>query len=348
MTRARTKSRAAVEIFTFGDPEPVLERRQLFELFETTHNGRWYEPPVPPTQLGQLFSAMSSHHQSAILLKRDMLAGAFAPSRWLSRADFARWVLDWLIFGNAYMERVDNNAGRLLSLRPSPAAYTRVGVKPDQFWFLLGKQASVIRQAHEFRPGTVHHLIEPDPLQEIYGQPQYMSSLHSGLLNEAATLFRRKYFKNGAHLGFVLVNTSETMSDKDSDAIREALRQGKGAGNFRNLYLHVPKGTKDTVDIKPIGEVSAKDDFLNIKEITGQDMMISHRTPPILVAQMPKNTGGFGNVLDATDVFYELVIMPIQQRLLELNDWLGLEAVRFNPRPERSSGTGQARIAPAI
>lgn len=27
--------------FTFGDPEAVLDRRELFDLFETVHNGRW-------------------------------------------------------------------------------------------------------------------------------------------------------------------------------------------------------------------------------------------------------------------------------------------------------------------
>ncbi|MCJ2189152.1 hypothetical protein [Novosphingobium beihaiensis] len=44
---------------------------------------------------------------------------------------------------------------------------------------------------------------------------------------------------------------------------------------------------------------------------------------------MPKNTGGFGNVTDAAAVFYEMEIVPIQQRMLEVNEWLRVEAVRF-------------------
>jgi hypothetical protein len=37
---------------------------------------------------------MAAHHQSAILLKRNLLVSSFVPSRWLSKADFARWALD--------------------------------------------------------------------------------------------------------------------------------------------------------------------------------------------------------------------------------------------------------------
>lgn len=319
---------AGAQIFTFGDPEAVLDKRDLFDLFETTHNSKWFEPPIPMVALGKTYR-MASHHQSAILLKRNLLAGSFVPSRWFTRAEFASWALDWLIFGNAYLERIDNLANRPMQLRQSPAAYTRVGVKPDVFWFV---RSPVLGQAHEFRPGSVFHLSEPDPLQEIYGMPEYLSALQSGLLNEAATLFRRRYYKNGSHAGFILYISEEGLTEKDSGSIRKALRDAKGPGNFRNLYLHIPKGKKDGVQLLPIGEVSAKDDFLNIKDVTRDDILAAHRVPPQLLGVVPKNTGGFGNVIDAASTFYELEILPIQNRMLELNEWLGLEAVKFTPR----------------
>jgi PBSX family phage portal protein len=325
----------AADMFTFGEPEAVLDRRELFDLFEVYHNSRWFEPPIPPVSLGKTLR-MAPHHQSAIMLKRNLLAGSFAPTRWLNRSDFSRWVLDWIIFGNAYLERIDNISSRPMALKPIPAAYTRVGIDPGVFWYVTSR-SDLFNQAAAFRKGTVHHLIEPDPLQEIYGAPEYLSALQSGLLNEAATIFRRRYYKNGSHAGFILYVSEEGFGEKDSNAVRQALRDSKGPGNFRNLYVHIPKGKKDGLQILPIGEVTAKDDFLNIKDITAQDLLVAHRTPPILVAMMPKNTGGFGNVLDATDTFFELEIVPIQQRLLEVNDWLGLEAVAFTPRPKRTA-----------
>jgi capsid portal protein len=62
----------------------VLDRREMFDLFEVAHRGRWYEPPIPHAGLGRCYR-MAAHHQSAILLKRNLLVSGFVPSRWLSR-----------------------------------------------------------------------------------------------------------------------------------------------------------------------------------------------------------------------------------------------------------------------
>lgn len=319
------------DLFTFGDPEAVLDRRELFDLFETIDNGRWYEPPVPPVALGKTYR-MAPHHQSALLLKRNLLVGSFMPSRWLARSDFSRWALDFLLMGNGYLERQDNLAGRPLKLAPSLAAYTRVGVKPGQFWFV--RPGLGLGQAHEFRPGSVHQLMEPDPLQEVYGQPEYLSALQSGLLNEAATIFRRRYYKNGSHAGFILYVSEAGFNQADSERLKQQLGQAKGVGNFRNLYLHIPGGKKDGVQIMPVSEVAAKDNFLEIKEATRDDVLAAHRVPPQLLGVVPKNTGGFGNVIDAAKTFYGLEIVPIMRRMEEVNDWLGLQAITFKPMAE--------------
>jgi PBSX family phage portal protein len=317
---------SGVSAFAFGDAVSVLDRREIFDLFEVANNGRWYEPPISPAGLGRAYR-MAPHHQGPILLKRNMLVSSFIASRWLSKANFARWALDWLIFGNAYLENVPNLAGRPAMLRPSPAAWTRVGLKPDQFWFAPRTYSSA--DATEFATGRVHHMAEPDPMQEIYGMPEYLSALQSGLLNESATLFRRKFYINGSHAGYILYVGEEGFSEKDSEALRKAMRESKGPGNFRNFFLHIPKGKPEGVKILPIGEVGAKDNFLDIKNVTAEDMLAAHRTPPQLCGIVPKNTGGFGNVVDAARTFYHLEIVPIQDRMLEVNDWLGLPAVAF-------------------
>jgi len=311
--------------FAFGDAVPVLDRREIFDLFEVANNGRWYEPPISQVGLGRCYR-MAAHHQSAILLKRNLLVSSYVPSRWLSKSDFSRWALDWLIFGNGYLESVPNLAGRPAALKPSPAAFTRVGLKAGQFFYVPGMW---LKDATEFRTGSVHHLLEPDPMQEIYGMPEYLSALQAGLLNEAATLFRRKYYINGSHAGYILYVSEENFSEEDSKKMREAMRQSKGPGNFRNFFLHISKGKPEGVKVIPIGEVGAKDAFTDIKDMTAQDMLAAHRTPPQLLGIVPKNSGGFGNVVDAARTFYQLEIVPIQQRMLEVNDWLGSQALAF-------------------
>jgi PBSX family phage portal protein len=244
----------------------------------------------------------------------------------LSRADFARASLDYLVLGNAYLERRNAISGRAMQLVSSLAKYTRRGVESGRYFFLHG-----FGKEHEFKHGSVFHLIEPDLHQEIYGLPEYMSALQSALLNESSTLFRRKYYINGSHAGYILYVSDPSQSEDDINAIREALRNSKGPGNFRNLFLYSPNGKKDGVQVIPISEVAAKDEFLGIKNATRDDILAAHRVPPQLLGIMPNNTGGFGDVSKAALVFAKNELEPLQDRLREVNDWIGTEVVRFAP-----------------
>ncbi len=44
------------------------------------------------------------------------------------------------------------------------------------------------------------------------------------------------------------------------------MRDTKGMGNFRNLFMYAPNGKKDGIQIIPLSEVATKDDFFNIKK----------------------------------------------------------------------------------
>ena len=78
-------------------------------------------------------------------------------------------------------------------------------------------------------------------------------------------------------------------------------------------------------------QVAAKDEFTGIKDATRDDLLAAHRVPPVLMGVMPNNSGGFGDVEKAAKVFSINELAPIQESLKELNDWLGIDVVRFNP-----------------
>ena len=44
---------------------------------------------------------------------------------------------------------------------------------------------------------------------------------------------------------------------------------------------------------------------------------------------VPNNSGGFGSVTDAEDVFYSKEIVPLQSRLSQINELTGIELIRF-------------------
>jgi capsid portal protein len=77
--------------------------------------------------------------------------------------------------------------------------------------------------------------------------------------------------------------------------------------------------------------VAAKDEFLNIKAVTRDDVLAAHRVPPQLMGIVPGNTGGFGAVMPAAQVFARNEIEPLQARLSELNEWLGMPVMKFRP-----------------
>lgn len=131
--------------------------------------------------------------------------------------------------------------------------------------------------------------MQPDLDQEIYSLPEYLPAIPPALLNESATLFRRKYYINGSHAGFIMYMTDAAQNQEDVHNIRQAMKSAKGPGNFRNLFMYSPNGKKDGIQIIPLSEVAAKGEFLNIKNVSRDDMMAAHRVPPQMMGIMPSN-----------------------------------------------------------
>lgn len=309
--------------FTFGEPSAVLDRRDILDYLECVNNGRWYEPPVSFNGLAKSLRA-AVHHSSPIYVKRNILASTFMPHPLLSQQDFSRFALDFLVFGNAFLELRKSITGRPLKLETSPAKYTRRGIEDDVYWWV-----PTFDQPHPFAPDSVFHLLEPDINQELYGMPEYLSALNSAWLNEAATLFRRKYYQNGAHAGYIMYVTDAAQSSTDVESLRDAMRNSKGLGNFKNLFFYAPNGKSDGIKIVPLSEVATKDDFFNIKNVSAADLLDAHRIPFQLMGGKPENVGSLGDIEKVAKVFVRNELIPLQDRIREVNEWAGQEVIRF-------------------
>ncbi|EPK0420604.1 phage portal protein, partial [Proteus mirabilis] len=69
---------------------------------------------------------------------------------------------------------------------------------------------------------------------------------------------------------------------------------------------------------------------LNIKNVSRDDMLAAHRVPPQMMGIIPQNTGGFGDVEKAAKVFFRNELAPLQSKILQINDWLGEEVIKFD------------------
>jgi len=124
--------------------------------------------------------------------------------------------------------------------------------------------------------------------------------------------------------------TDAAQSSSDIDAMRKAMRDTKGVGNFRYLFMYAPNGKPDGIKILPLSEVATKDDFFNIKKASRDDLLAAHRVPPQMMGIIPDNAGGFGDVEKAARVFVRNELVPLQERMHEINAFLGEEVIAFN------------------
>ena len=190
------KKKPAPLAFCFGDPEPVLSGA-VYEYLGVwlLDNGRYYATPVPWSGLARLLRA-NAYHGPILEFKTNMAMRGFRASAALTRRDMHAVATDYMVFANAYLLLSRNWLGETVKMRHLPAINMRRMKEPDRYGLLLPSG-----QFHGFRPGEVLHLKNYDVSQTIYGLPGYLGAIQSMLLNEDATLFRRRYYKTGAHVG---------------------------------------------------------------------------------------------------------------------------------------------------
>ena len=244
-------SGADATVFSFGEPE-LVQRSEIINLLMCESNGKWYVPPISPHALSKAFRS-AVYHESPIRTKLNVLVSLFEPNKWLTAMDFETFLLNYFVFGNGYLERVNNRLGGLLALRPMPSKFVRRGIGLDKFHYLKPTLTSEWQwgssDAVEYDAERILHLMKPDIDQEIYGMPEYLSALPSAWLNNEATVFRLRYYRNGSHAGVILYLTDATQDATDVDSIKNAMRQSKGPGNFRNLFVYAPNGKKDGLQV---------------------------------------------------------------------------------------------------
>ncbi|MCG6408179.1 phage portal protein, partial [Vibrio fluvialis] len=105
--------------------------------------------------------------------------------------------------------------------------------------------------------GQIFHLAEYDVAQELYGLPQHVSGLTSIWLNDDATLFRRQYYRNGSHAGYLLYMNEPGMTKETENDIRNKLQAKEGMA-FKNLFVNAKGKDTKAPELKPIGQVEAK------------------------------------------------------------------------------------------
>ena len=282
-----------------------------------------YEPPIPFETLAKALRA-NAMHGSAIDVKRNMSSYSVSLSSVLSKKNLKRFLSDYLTFGNAYLVVVRNVFNKVISMKHIPALFMRrrEGLKGYTYKPTESDDGRI-----DYAPGKIFHLAEYDVCQEIYGMPQYIGALISIWLSEDSTLFRRQYYINGSHAGYILYLDDPNMTETQENAIRTQLKKKGGLGAFKNLFIRSKGSNGKEPKLIPIAQVEPKDAFKQIKNATTDDILATHRVPLELMSVQKEGFTPGGDLNKIDHIFYKNELMPLLESVCEINEFVGQEIV---------------------
>ncbi|ELY2525611.1 phage portal protein [Cronobacter sakazakii] len=297
-----------MSILRFGKPEPVLTTGTDYRDVWYDNDAQHYTLPIDRLALAQLIN-LNGQHGGIIHARKNMVLSDYLGGG-LSRDDMEASAFDFLTFGDVAILKVRNGWGDVVELAPLPGLYTRRR-KTGEFVVLQNGEPIV------YQPEDIIFIKMYDPQQHIYGLPDYIGGIHSALLNSEAVIFRRRYYHNGAHTGGILYTRDPSLTDEMEEEIERQLRDSKGIGNFSTILVNIPGGDKEGVQFIQMGDISAKDEFASVKNISAQDVLNAHRFPAGLAGIIPQQAAGLGDVEKAERIYKKSEVAPVQRRFMQ-------------------------------
>ncbi|EIV8657116.1 TPA: phage portal protein [Vibrio parahaemolyticus] len=267
--------------------EPIDPNRWLTDynpLFYNEFQDYW-EPPISRRGLAKI-SRANAYHGSLLRARANYVTARFVKGGGMRRRQFQGNCHDYFTFGDCAWLKIRDYLGNVVRLEQVPTMFLRKRKNGNYAFLQRGKNGQVEQKT--LKKKDVIFLPQYDPEQQIYGGADYVGSIQSSLLNKEATLFRRKYYLNGAHMGFIFYATDPNLSKTDEKDLKAAIRSSKGVGNFQSMFVNIPNGTEKGIQLIPVGDIATKDEFERIKNITAQDILVGHRFPGGKGGMMPE------------------------------------------------------------
>jgi len=300
---ANNESNNESVMFSFGEPEVMNRDFNNYEYSELFYNdeGDYWEPPLDRLGLNKLTRA-NAYHGSILIARRNMIAGRFIKGG-MRTQQMQSLVNDFLEFGDVAIVKIRNHFNQVVDLHPLPSAYIRKNKKGN---FVLLERDDKKRK---YKKEDIIFIKQYDAIQQVYGGPDYLGCVQSALLSTDATSFRRRYYKNGLHMGFIFYATDPNLSKDDEDDLKEKMSSSRGVGNFRSMFVNIPNGKEKGIQLIPVGDIATKDEFEKIKSVSAQEVLTGHRYPVELAAIIP-NGGTRGDPIKFNFVYNKNEVIP--------------------------------------
>ncbi|SHO57880.1 phage portal protein [Vibrio quintilis] len=292
-------------------PEPIDPMHWMTHYCDLVYNEGedYWEPPLSMEGLARI-AETNAYHGSLLKARANYVAARYK-SGGLKKRHMNAFCWDYFGFGMGALLKLRNHFGRVVGLHPLPMMHMRKRRNGDFVQLLRDYQT------RDYKAADVIFLPQYDPRQQIYAIPDYLGCLQSSLLNQDATLFRRRYYKNGAHMGFIFYATDPNMSEADEEALKEKIASSKGVGNFRSMFVNIPNGKEKGIQLIPVGDIATKDEFERIKNITAQDVLVGHRFPAGKGGLMPQPGSNFPDPEKVGREYAKDEIIPVCEIIMD-------------------------------
>ena len=239
------------------------------------------------------------------------------PCQMMSEENFwTRYFAAYYFHGNAFIHKIRNGAGRVISLAPlRPDRMEIVSSKTDYisyYQYKIGSDKYVI----EFK--DIMHNLAVDPLNDYYGMPVLKSAFREIDTDNDATDFTKVVFQNKGVMPGHVISVKEQLDDKKRERMVASFKAMFGGSNRGSLALV----ESDGMQIHTLNHNMNDLAFVDLRNVSEARLCMAFQVPPILIGtNLGLQRSTFSNYEEARRAFYEDTIEPIQSSLIRiLND----------------------------
>lgn len=249
-------------------------------------------------------------------------------------------VYDYEDVGNGYLEVARDAEGNIRWIGAIPAQYVHVVTQKKTMYYRVRTPSDSGTDRFFSRYGEEHkkwlfkegpyanatgikeediseliHFRRPTNRCQFYGYPDWLAGAISVDLMKKSQQYKSDFLYNRGVLDYILAVTGGAVDPLVWDEIVTQVKGTVGAGkNWKSLAVNIA-GEKAKVDVHKLAqEQKTEDQYKQDMETFSQDIVTSHRVPPLLAnILIPGKLGGTNEYMNSLISFQLLVVGPDQQ-----------------------------------
>lgn len=239
--------------------------------------------------------------------------------------------VNYLVYGNAFIQVIRNNAGGIGELYSLNPKYVRTSKKNDIFYYSEDFDKRYMRTAKQLTypkfipeskniPTSVIMLKSEN--DKTYGLPQYIASLKDCEVERQLSEFNLSQIENSFYGSYVF-NFANGIPDDSVKAEIEKEIQEKfcGAGNVGRFLLNFSNGKDNGVTLQKLDIVNYAEKYDTTAKRASNKIYEAFGAQPVLFG-IEKETSGFNSedYENAWKLYSKMHIQPLQKKIVTLAD----------------------------